>query len=354
MQAMPPEDEEQPSDETRAAVVEWIDQSLLEAKRRPRAKNGSVRRLTVAQYQNTLSDLLGIEDDFTSLLPPDAVTKDGFRNQEQTMVLSPLLIEAYFEVADRALDVAIVDPQAKPEIQNFCMDLGKSINALPCPDKLILGANSHLLANSDFTVTQLKAQKPFDFYPFWMKTKYRFNEGYEGNSTVRGWKSYDSIYHAVFACMRGNPAYPKGNAYDLVPEGLLLRPATPSSLLFGKQTTYGTRANFKIALRELPDKGRFRVTVRAARYRDGLLLDKGTDAIADDDSITADLASSAEANLIVPMEGVYQVDIAAKPDTDATLTLTLGDRQFAGKLLARQPKDDEQTSMAFLQVRLPA
>ena len=40
---------------------------------------------------------------------------------------------------------------------------------------------------------------------------------------------------------------------------------------------YGAMANFKIALRELPDHGKFRVTVRAAKFLDALLLDSGTD-----------------------------------------------------------------------------
>ena len=40
-------------------------------------------------------------------------------------------------------------------------------------------------------------------------------------------------------------------------------------------STYGPKANFKISLRELPDYGRFRVTVTAAKYNDGLLLDPG-------------------------------------------------------------------------------
>ena len=45
-----------------------------------------------------------------------------------------------------------------------------------------------------------------------MRTKYRFIEGYRGNDTVRGWRDYDSIYHAVFADMRGSRGYPKGEA----------------------------------------------------------------------------------------------------------------------------------------------
>jgi len=44
----------------------------------------------------------------------------------------------------------------------------------------------------------------------------------------------------------------------------LLRPAIPSAELFQVESTYGPKANFKISLRELPDEGRFRVTVRAA------------------------------------------------------------------------------------------
>ena len=102
-----------------------------------------------------------------------------------------------------------------------------------------------------------------------MRTKYRFIEGYAGNDTVRGWRDYDSIYHAVFACMRGSAGYPKGFPYNTVPQGLLLRPAITSDEIFQADDTYGPKANFKISLRELPDQGRFRVTVTAAKYNDG-------------------------------------------------------------------------------------
>ena len=74
-----------------------------------------------------------------------------------------------------------------------------------------------LLENPDFVVTQLTPVKPFPFEPFVMRTKYRFIEGYRGNDTVRGWRDYDSIYHAVFADMRGSSGYPKGDPYNTVP-----------------------------------------------------------------------------------------------------------------------------------------
>ncbi len=309
-EAMPPEDEPQPTTEERKLLVDWVRQALVTARSRNAAKNGSVRRLTVAQYRNTLRDLLGLEDNLADVLPADGVSKDGFLNNGQTMELSPLLIEAYFDVAEKALDRCIVDERAKPSIQKFRMDLGAGINPKPFPENLILGALNHLLPNQDFVVTQLTAEKPFAFDPFFMRTKYRFNEGYQGNSTVRGWRDYDSIYHSVFACLRGKPGYPKGLAYQTVPEGLLLRPSVPSAELFQVESTYGPQANFKISLRELPDHGRFRVTVKAAKYDDGLLFDPGMKAadVSAAESLTVSNLESTQ-TLNVKDAGVYQADV---------------------------------------------
>jgi len=313
-QVMPPEDEIQPTDQERKFLLDWIDRALKLAKSRPAEKNGSVRRLTVVQYRNTLRDLLGLEDDLTDVLPPDSADRDGFANNQHSMLLSPLVMEACFDIAERALNRCIVDETDTPRIQNFRMDLGAAVNHQPCPDRLILGANSQLLNNADFAVHELTPDKPFDYEPFFMRTKYRFIEGYRGNATVRGWREYDSIYHAVFACMRGTPGYPKGHAYQTVPDGLLLRPAIPSAELFQVESTYGPRANFKISLRELPDHGRFRVTVRAARYDDGLLLDPGAEAQegTGDQFVTAGTLTEPQ-TVNLDQAGVYQVDVHTRP-----------------------------------------
>ena len=272
---MPPADEPQMSADDRKLFVDWITQGLNSVRSRPTPKNGSVRRLTVAQYRNTLRDLLGLQEDLTDALPPDGISKDGFANNGSLMALSPLQIETYFDIAQKSLDLCIVDEASKPVIQNFRMDFGESINKAPCADNLILGANNALLRNSDFVVTELNPKKSFDFQPFAMQTKFEFIEGYVGNDTIRAWKKFDSIYHAVFACVRGTPGYPKGQANQVIPSGLVLRPAIPSGEIFGQSNTYGPMANFKISLRELPDGGNFRVTVKAAKYDDGLLLDPG-------------------------------------------------------------------------------
>ena len=351
-QTMPPEDEPQPNKAERKLLVDWINETLKYVRSRPQEKNGSVRRLTVAQYRNTLRDLLKLEDDLADVLPPDAVSKDGFLNNGQTLSLSPLLVEAYFSIAEKALDRCIVDVNQKPVVQNFRMELGKKINKKPLPEKLILGALSMLLANEDFTVTELTPRKPFDVNPYRMRTKYRFIEGYQGNATVRGWREYDSIYHSVFACMRGNPGYPKGLPYQTIPEGLLLPPAIPSAELFGVESTYGPKSNFKISLRELPDLGRFRVTVKAAKYNDALLLDRGAQAAAVTDEAIVVRGVNKPQSVNIPKAGVYQLDaymlgekiehvapddskidegLLARFDLNNTLTGRVGDQQFEGQ-----------------------
>ena len=337
---MPPKGQPQPSSADRQRMVEWVAHALDVARSRPTPKNGLVRRLTVAQYRNTLRELLKLDDDLTEALPPDAVSSDGFVNNKETLQLSPLLLEAYFEIAEEALNRSIVDAKSKPIIQSFRMDLGESVNPNPFPEKLVLGAGSTLLDNKDFMVTQPAPVKPFPFTPFAMRTKYRFIEGYAGNDTVRGWREYDSIYHAVFADLRGKSGYPKGNAYETVPQGLLLRPAIPSDELFIGEGTYGPHANFKIPLRELPDHGRFRITVTAAKYNDGLLLDSGAAAQTTGALVAKDL--STPQTVTIPKAGVYQVDAYAAVRKE---TLPAPDSsRLADKLAGSWPLDSEAGS----------
>ncbi|MAT15668.1 MAG: hypothetical protein CMJ46_10420 [Planctomyces sp.] len=344
--AMPPEEEAPLSPEEKETLIGWIDRAEIAVRSRERDKNGSVRRLTVAQYRNSLRDLLGVEDDFTDILPPDAVSKDGFLNNAESMLLSPVLLEAYFEIAEKMLDAGIVDEATPPAIQNFRMDLGQGINPEPCPDDLILGANSHLLKNPDFMVTQLTPEKSFPFEPRFMTTQYRFIEGYQGNDTVRGWREYDSIYHAVFACMRGAEGYPKGNAYQSVPQGLLLRPAIPSTEIFQVGSTYGPKANFKMSLRELPENGDFRVKVTAAKYNDGLLLERRVAEKGNDAPGAIVITKPEETQAItIPEAGIYQIDIHPTPEENKNqkpCDLVIGDRFFSNKW--EQP--------AFIVVRL--
>jgi len=65
------------------------------------------------------------------------------------------------------------------------------------------------------------------------------NSRYAGNDTVREWRTFEGLEHSVFACLRGTSGYPKGEAFQAVHEGLLLRPAVASLEVFGQSSTYG-------------------------------------------------------------------------------------------------------------------
>jgi hypothetical protein len=359
--AMPPEDEPQPSDAERQRLSAWIENAMNIAKSRNTEKNGSVRRLTVSQYRNTMRELLGLQENLSNILPPDGMSKEGFANNGQVLGLSPLQMEYYFDIAERSLDLCIVDENTTPAIQNFRMDLGAEINPEPCKDSLVLGANNLLLNNSDFVVEELAPRKPFEFRRFSMKKQFDFIEGYVGNDTIREWRHFDSIYHAVFACMRGTEGYPLGEPYQAVQGGLLLRPAIPSQEIFGESNTYGPMANFKISLRELPDHGDFRVVVRASRYDDGLLLDSAEPMKDAGDSAEQKVVDATAGTTIIEQPGVYQVDVSCTMAEPAhLLRLKIGDRDFSKQIKSTHAGDaaaevvSQPQSHAVVLVRLKA
>jgi mono/diheme cytochrome c family protein len=104
---MPPEDEDdQPSDRERKAVLDWI----AGMKRLMPKDPGPfvIRRLNKTEYGNTLHDLFGVDPGVARDLP-DEVLGAGYTN-----TLSPLLVEQYLSVANEVLDRAFAPPGAPP------------------------------------------------------------------------------------------------------------------------------------------------------------------------------------------------------------------------------------------------
>ncbi|MDA7905445.1 DUF1592 domain-containing protein [Mariniblastus sp.] len=114
--AMPPEDEPQPNQAERKAVVDWINSGLRAyvEKASSEAPAETARRLTNFEYENTMRDLLGIDLNLIDYLPQDPVKPYHFNNTAEFMLLGPEQIDRYLEVARRALASAIVDLE-KPE-----------------------------------------------------------------------------------------------------------------------------------------------------------------------------------------------------------------------------------------------
>ena len=107
---MPPEDEPELSSEDREILTTWIRGTLKSAIAAQKSTGGEVimRRLNRVEYQNTMTDLLGIKANYGKNLPPDTPSEDGFKNNGAALSMSPLQLEYYLAAAREGLSRAIV------------------------------------------------------------------------------------------------------------------------------------------------------------------------------------------------------------------------------------------------------
>ena len=114
---MPPPGEPAMKKEDRELLTNWL---VQERRKAALAKNPPThfRRLTRREYERTLQDLLGLPIEFGTRLPEDGKSKNGFRNDGDALRMSPLQYETYLQIADEALDAAIVTGPA-PLVHRF-------------------------------------------------------------------------------------------------------------------------------------------------------------------------------------------------------------------------------------------
>ncbi len=77
------------------------------------------------EYANAIHDLLALDVDTSSLLPPDD-SSYGFDNIADVLGSSPVLIERYLGAAETVSSLAIGDPDATPSSQTFGVRLDES------------------------------------------------------------------------------------------------------------------------------------------------------------------------------------------------------------------------------------
>ena len=136
---MPPEDEAQPSEAERLAVIEMITNGIAEAREKFSgiSSHTVLRRLNKFEYTNTISDLLGLNTESwnpATDFPADVIV-DGFDNDGAELVTSGLLLEKYFPAAESAI-VRATHFDSKPESKSYLQKSpfyfrGKESNGLP-------------------------------------------------------------------------------------------------------------------------------------------------------------------------------------------------------------------------------
>ncbi|MCA1964215.1 MAG: DUF1592 domain-containing protein [Prosthecobacter sp.] len=104
---MPPKKKTPPAPEEMRSFLAKLEQPLLAADRADIAAHGRVRgrRLTRAEYEHTLHDLLGIDLPLKELLPEDRASH-GFETVSDGQQLSHHQLARYLDVADLALEDA--------------------------------------------------------------------------------------------------------------------------------------------------------------------------------------------------------------------------------------------------------
>lgn len=107
--AMPPADSDQPPEDERKRVVDWLDKALffVDCEVAPDPGRVTIRRLNRAEYNNTVRDLLGIDFQPAGDFPSDDVGY-GFDNIGDVLSIPPLLIEKYLAAAEQVADAAIL------------------------------------------------------------------------------------------------------------------------------------------------------------------------------------------------------------------------------------------------------
>jgi mono/diheme cytochrome c family protein len=105
--AMPPAGMPRPDKASSDGLATWLEAGLDRAAvERPRPGRPALHRLNRAEYANAIRDLLALDVDASSLLPPDD-SADGFDNNADILGVSPALLERYLSAAAKVSALAI-------------------------------------------------------------------------------------------------------------------------------------------------------------------------------------------------------------------------------------------------------
>jgi mono/diheme cytochrome c family protein len=111
---MPPQGARRPDAATLHALISSLEASLDQAAdARPSPGRPLLHRLNRAEYKNAIRDLLALDVDVATLLPPDD-SAYGFDNISDVLGVSPSLQERYLAAAGRISRLAVGDPSMRP------------------------------------------------------------------------------------------------------------------------------------------------------------------------------------------------------------------------------------------------
>ena len=116
---MPPAGMPRPDKAATDGFLSYLETSIDHAAAsKPNPGRALVHRLNRTEYGNAVRDLLGLEVDVTSLLPPDDAAY-GFDNIADLLGVSPVLLERYLSAAWKISGLAVGDPKTAAAVQTY-------------------------------------------------------------------------------------------------------------------------------------------------------------------------------------------------------------------------------------------
>jgi cytochrome c551/c552 len=145
---MPPPGAPRPDAATTAALISYLEKGIDRAAViRPHPGAPALHRLNRNEYRNSVRDLLALDVDVASLLPPDDMSH-GFDNMADVLTVSPALMEGYIRAGDRISRAAVGDPQVSASTKTY--HIARVVNQLRHVEGTPFGTRGGLSAMHDF------------------------------------------------------------------------------------------------------------------------------------------------------------------------------------------------------------
>jgi hypothetical protein len=118
--SMPPPGSRRPDNATYEATAAWLEAELdrASAAHPNPGRTGELHRLNRTEYANAVRDLLGVEIDGASMLPPDEQAH-GFDTNADALTVVPALLDRYLTAAAKIARLALGDPTLRPAFERY-------------------------------------------------------------------------------------------------------------------------------------------------------------------------------------------------------------------------------------------
>src|SRR5437016_3316746 len=169
---MPPAGARRPDEPSLRAFAASLELQIDQAAaRQPRITSPKLHRLNRTEYRNSIRDLLDIDVDVATLLPPDA-RSGGFDNMSDALSITPALMESYIRTADKISRLAVGDPQISPSAVYY--NVPKVVNQMRHVEGAPIGTRGGISVIHNFPVD--------GEYTFRVAPHYRYDGGLWGTS----------------------------------------------------------------------------------------------------------------------------------------------------------------------------